>query len=80
MTHLAAVLEKTSLGALRPAKRRFDTTKLGSPTCPICGEQEETLYHQLWECPCSSLIEGLAAEGNLAGQATVGTPQFPCFW
>ena len=42
-----------SQGALCPNQRRFENTQFGSPVCPRCGALSETLYHQLWECPCN---------------------------
>eukprot|EP00959_Pyramimonas_sp_CCMP1952_P107432 2246077-Pyramimonas_sp.AAC.1 len=70
----------TCPGAMWPAERRFENAELGSPICPRCGGQEETLCHQLWECPCTSGTEALRDEGNLAGQARVGAQPFPRFW
>ena len=48
LTHLAAILELVSQGALWPAQRRFENAKLGTPACPRCGAESETLYHQFW--------------------------------
>ena len=49
-----------------------------SDFCPRCGEEEETTFHQLWECPCNDSIAGTHPE--LVERARHGSVEAPCFW
>ncbi len=48
------------------------------PLCPRCQASEETTFHQLWECPHNSNIQGTHLE--LLEEARAGHSEFPCFW
>ncbi len=46
--------------------------------CPRCGECEETLFHQLWQCPANDGLEGCHWEHRARAEAEHAS--LPCFW
>ena len=49
-----------------------------SRVCPRCGESEETLFHQMWACPCNSELEVVRL--HLRPLAQAEHEESPCFW
>ena len=48
------------------------------PLCPRCQGSEESTFHQLWECPHNSNIQGTHLE--FLEDAREGHSENPCFW
>ena len=48
------------------------------PLCPRCQASEETTFHQLWECPHNSNIQGTHLE--FLEEAREGHLENPCLW
>ena len=73
----AGTLAAVACGAVWTERRRCDAGYTQSPLCPLCQQEDDSLWHRAWRCPCSSEVRRRWATDDQIRRAVEAGPTSP---